>query len=196
MVTVPDDIIKENFPNMNRTKSIIMKQSKKNLHFIFLVTGVVFFTACSQTGKTDTSSQTANFETTLVKPVPVADGKIHITLYKNPGCQCCGKWAEYMDSNGFSVEVKKTSDLTAFKETEGVPDNLRSCHTALVNGYVLEGHVPANAVKKLLKEKSAVIGLAVAGMPDGAPGVMGGKRAQYDVFAFTKDGKQTRYGTY
>ena len=118
-----------------------------------------------------------------------------VTVYKSPTCGCCSKWIEHMKAQGFDVKSTDQSDVTPIKTQYGVPADAQSCHTALVGGYVLEGHVPASAVKKLLSEKPKVVGLAVPGMPVGSPGmeVPSGQVEAYNVVAFDKAGKQTVY---
>jgi len=118
-----------------------------------------------------------------------------VTVYKSPTCGCCSKWIEHMKAQGFDVKSTDQTDVTPIKTQYGVPADAQSCHTALVGGYVLEGHVPASAVKKLLNEKPKVVGLAVPGMPVGSPGmeVPSGQVEAYNVVAFDKAGKQTVY---
>jgi hypothetical protein len=113
------------------------------------------------------------------------------TVYKDPTCGCCGKWVDLLRKDGFAVTVNDVRDIAAIKNTYGVPQPLRSCHTALINGYIVEGHVPLADVKRLLTEKPALAGLAVPGMPIGSPGmeVAGVNPQPYDVIAFGKDGK-------
>lgn len=94
-----------------------------------------------------------------------------VTVYKDPSCGCCGAWADHMAKAGYAVKVVESSTLEKLKAENGIPSALQSCHTALVAGYVLEGHVPAKAVGKLLAERPAIKGLAVAGMPVGSPGM-------------------------
>ena len=118
-----------------------------------------------------------------------------VTLYKNPTCACCSDWAEHMRENGFRVEVEEGVSLAAVKQRHGVPRSLASCHTALVDGYALEGHVPADAVRRLLAERPDVTGLAVPGMPAGVPGMPGEGLAPYDVLAFEADGATRVYLT-
>jgi hypothetical protein len=112
-----------------------------------------------------------------------------ITVYKDPNCGCCTKWVEHLIKHGFRVTAKNTSEMTEIKRGLGVPADLESCHTGLVNGYVIEGHVPAPDIKRLLKEKPAVAGLAVPGMPVGSPGMEGPRTDRYDVLSFDKVGK-------
>src|SRR5215218_9306717 len=111
-----------------------------------------------------------------------------VTVYKSPTCGCCSKWIEHMRSNGFEVKSTDVEDVSSIKAANGVPREAESCHTALVGGYVLEGHVPADSVKRLLSEKPKVAGLAVPGMPMGSPGmeVPSGQVQHYDVVSFTK----------
>ena len=109
-----------------------------------------------------------------------------ITVYKTPSCGCCVKWVEYLQKEGFEVKIVNRDDLTSIKQREGVPTAMSSCHTALVDGYVIEGHVPAQAIRKLLKERPDTRGLAVPGMPANSPGMgeMDGK-----LKTFTLEGK-------
>lgn len=101
----------------------------------------------------------------------------------------------HLRNNGYKVDRKFLSakDLNNFKEKQRVPSNLHSCHTAIIDGYVIEGHVPADLIEKLLKEKPPVLGLSVPGMPVGSPGMEGGKPEPYNVLTFDKDGKTTVY---
>ncbi len=118
---------------------------------------------------------------------------VQMTAYKSPTCGCCAKWVEHVRKAGFAVTVKDVPNVGEVKLANGVPPELASCHTALVGGYVIEGHVPADVVQRLLKEKPAVAGIAVAGMPMGSPGMEGSYADRYDVVAFEKSGKQRVY---
>lgn len=113
-----------------------------------------------------------------------------ITVYKDPSCGCCTKWVDHLRANGFAPEVHDRSDMDALKDSLGVPAKLRSCHTAVVEKYVVEGHVPAADVKRLLASKPAkTVGIAVPGMPAGSPGMEVGARVdRYDVVAFAPGG--------
>jgi hypothetical protein len=115
---------------------------------------------------------------------------VAVTVYKNPQCGCCKNWVEHLRQNGFEVTAKDVDDLATIKTKLGVPAALGSCHTAVVGQYVIEGHVPASDIRKLLAEKSKVVGIGVPGMPIGSPGmeVPGRRPDRYDVTAFTKDG--------
>jgi hypothetical protein len=119
---------------------------------------------------------------------------IPITVYKSPTCGCCAAWNDHMTANGFVVTVRDTENLVPIKTDAGVPGRLQSCHTAIVAGYVVEGHVPADLVKKMLAEKPRVIGIAVPGMPIGSPGMEQGPQKQpYDVLLFDAQGRTTVY---
>jgi hypothetical protein len=107
-------------------------------------------------------------------------------VYKDPNCGCCHLWAEAMTAEGFNVKIEDRDDLTPIKARLGVPDNLQGCHTATVSGYFLEGHVPLEAVRKLLDEKPVIAGLAVPGMPSGSLGMGDNPNAAYDVYAVAK----------
>jgi hypothetical protein len=118
-----------------------------------------------------------------------------IAVYKSPTCGCCGNWVEHVKAAGFAVEVHDVDNLSDIKADAGVPATTRSCHTAIVGGYALEGHVPASTIQRLLREKPAIAGLAVPGMPVGSPGmeVPGQPADKYDVVAFKADGATEVY---
>jgi len=117
-----------------------------------------------------------------------------VTVYKSPTCGCCGKWVDHLRAHGFEVTARDVADVDAYKHKYGVPPNLASCHTALVQGYVIEGHVPADVVHRLLAERPKVSGLSVPGMPIGSPGMeQGNRRDPYDVIAFDSTGRVTVY---
>jgi len=111
-----------------------------------------------------------------------------LTVYKSPYCGCCAAWVDHMEANGFEVEVKDVENLEPIKRSHGLTRELASCHTAVVEGYVIEGHVPAADVRRLLAEKPAVKGLAVPGMPMGSPGMEGPTSQPYEVVSFDRDG--------
>ena len=112
-----------------------------------------------------------------------------MTVYKSPTCGCCAKWVEHVKKAGFAVTVKDVPNVGEVKLARGLPAELASCHTAIVGDYVIEGHVPADVVQKLLKEKPTVVGIAVAGMPMGSPGMEGDRVDHYNVIAFEKDAR-------
>jgi hypothetical protein len=122
-----------------------------------------------------------------------------LDVYKSPTCGCCSKWVDHVRAAGFTVKVTDLSDdaLASLKEKHGVPRTAQSCHTALIGGYVIEGHVPVTEVQRLLKERPAVAGIAVGGMPIGSPGMeVAGQRPQtYNVVTFDKQGALKVYST-
>ena len=112
-----------------------------------------------------------------------------IVVYKSPTCGCCGKWVKHMEDAGFSVDVEDRRDLTPIKAELGVPGRMQSCHTAKVGDYIVEGHVPADLVRRMLDEKPDIKGLAVPGMPMGSPGMEGPRKDRYNVIAIGNDGR-------
>ena len=130
-------------------------------------------------------------QTTLEAKVP------NINVYRSPECSCCGGWIDHLKKHGFSVQDFPTPDIEAVKQSYKVPDNLTSCHTAIVNGYVIEGHVPANDIKRLLQEKPNVSGLSVPQMPVGTPGMeIGDKKDPFSVFSFAHSDKVMVFNDY
>lgn len=121
----------------------------------------------------------------LLVPVPSFAGRQRpqVTVHKDPDCGCCSGWADHLKAAGFPVTIKESRDLNAVRARFGVPDDLAGCHTAEMDGYVLEGHVPARAIERLLRERPQAKGLAVPGMPLGSPG-MSGKPETYEVILF------------
>jgi len=120
----------------------------------------------------------------------IAQRKTQVTVYKSPACGCCGDWVKHMRANGFGVEVIDVQDVTPYRHRAGVPDHLASCHTAIVDGYAIEGHVPAGDIRKLLSERPRVTGLSVPGMVVGSPGMEQGAPQPYATIAF--DERNTR----
>lgn len=112
-----------------------------------------------------------------------------IEIFKSPSCGCCTKWADYLKDNGFDVKLKETENLNPIKMNARIPAGKGSCHTAFIDGYVIEGHVPAEDIKRLIEEKPDAQGLTVPGMPIGSPGMeMGARKDAYQVLIFQKDG--------
>jgi hypothetical protein len=121
--------------------------------------------------------------------LPVAASE-EVVMYKDPDCSCCGKWADHLRQNGFKVREVATKQMDVVKSEAGVPRALGSCHTALVGGYVVEGHVPAADVRRMLADKPKLVGISAPGMPLGSPGMEGPYPAQrYDVIGFDAQGK-------
>jgi hypothetical protein len=111
-----------------------------------------------------------------------------VLVYKTPTCGCCNGWIEHLQAAGFTVDARDVRDIMTVKQDGGVPVSMSSCHTAIVDGYVVEGHVPAEQVKRLLAERPEVAGIAVPGMPVGSPGMEGPNAQPYEVLSFTHDG--------
>ena len=117
-----------------------------------------------------------------------------ITVYKSPTCGCCKKWVSHLESNGLIVESHDVEDVSSYKIKAGITPELASCHTAFVDDYVIEGHVPANDILRLLKEKPDIKGLSVPAMPAGSPGMeMGDRKDPYNVIAIHKNNKLDVY---
>jgi hypothetical protein len=112
-----------------------------------------------------------------------------IEVWKSPSCQCCSKWIEHLQNDGFTVIAHNENAMNPLKTRLGVPQDLASCHTAVVDGYVIEGHVPAQDIRKLLREKPKALGLAVPGMPIGSPGMeQGDEIERYETLLFNAEG--------
>jgi len=133
---------------------------------------------------------------TAAAPTVTSASKPTITVYKDPNCGCCRNWIEHLKKHGYAVDAKDTPDMAQIKSTLGVPTDLRSCHTAVVEGYLIEGHVPATDIDRLLAAKPQVKGLAVPGMPMGSPGMEGGTAQRYQVIAFDKSGKSRVFASH
>jgi hypothetical protein len=120
-----------------------------------------------------------------------------VEVYKTATCGCCALWVKHLEANGFRTKVTDVEDITTVKAKHGVPGRVQSCHTAVVDGFVVEGHVPAADVQRLLKERPAVVGVAVPGMPIGSPGMEVGTTVQpYDVLTFDKQGQTRVFASY
>jgi hypothetical protein len=126
----------------------------------------------------------------VVPPLSASAEAAAILVHKDPNCGCCAGWVRHLKDVGFAVRVEETADLQPVRKRLGVPADLAACHTAEVEGYVLEGHVPAAAVRRLLEKRPTAIGLAVPGMPAGSPGMEGGTPQRYDVVLFGRTGRQ------
>jgi len=150
-----------------------------------LIAGAFLISACqAQTPGSDASADSASMTKEM-------------TVYHDPNCGCCGKWTEHMRANGFTVEEVPTQDMSSVKRELGVPRDLPSCHTAVIGDYVIEGHVPAEDVKRLLAEQPDARGLSVPGMPMGSPGMeYDGRRMAFDVIRFDDDGATSVFNHY
>jgi hypothetical protein len=151
--------------------------------FIFLL-ALLTQTACAGAGIWDS-------------PTAALAGPTEMTVYRSPSCGCCEKWMAHMKQHGFAITEIQSEEMDSVKQKFGVPKALQSCHTALVNGYVVEGHVPAGDVKKLLATKPKAAGLAAPGMPAGSPGMeMGGSKANFSVLLFDQQGNTETFHNY
>lgn len=164
---------------------------------------VVSASACgddpANTAAVETASVPAD-ETASLPAVETANASavetakpIAIKVYKTPQCGCCKAWVDHLSKNGFQVETMDMPDLTLVKQKYGVTPALEACHTAVVDNYVVEGHVPADVIQRLLKERPAVLGVAVPGMPAGSPGMEGAMKERYDVLTFDRAGRSRVY---
>lgn len=132
----------------------------------------------------------------VATPASAVAGEPTLVVYKTPSCGCCKGWVKAMESSGFKVEVHDLDDLAATKHAAGVPDELQSCHTARIGGYVVEGHVHAEDIRRLLAERPDIAGIAAPGMPMGSPGMEGAYTDHYDVVTFGGNGRQTVFASH
>jgi hypothetical protein len=129
--------------------------------------------------------------------IPAAAAKRAMTAYRNPGCGCCGAWAKSLEPGGIAVTMIDDADLAGRRTKAGVPAHLAGCHTGFIDGYVIEGHVPLRDILKLIEDKPAALGLAVAGMPMGSPGMdFGPEKEPYDVMLFEAGGATRVFARY
>jgi hypothetical protein len=123
-----------------------------------------------------------------VSLMPAAAEQIKATLFKQPYCGCCDGHADHLRQNGFDVTVQQNENPSSIKKRYRVPQQFEGCHTTIIDGYVVEGHVPASIIHRLLKERPAVRGISLPGMPDGSPGMSGEKKEPFVVHSFGDDG--------
>ncbi len=155
----------------------------------FLAAVPLALVACSAGAEESMAGQT---------PEPATPaGLSEIVVHKTPTCGCCGAWVDHLRAGGFAVRVVEVADTDTVARRLGVPDTLRSCHTAEVDGYAIEGHVPAGDIRRLLAERPDAAGLAVPGMPAGSPGMeIGDQRDSYDVVQFDRSGTTQVFASY
>jgi hypothetical protein len=122
---------------------------------------------------------------------PVQAATVAVTLYKSPECGCCDGYADYLRQRGFAVTVNPTDDLAEISRNAGIPADLQGCHTAFIGDYVVDGHVPVEAINKLLAEHPAIKGITLPGMPEGSPGMNGEKAEPLSIYAIGSDGKSS-----
>jgi len=156
---------------------------------LLLLTAITFIAAC---GNADAAPSTgAASQATLNSPADQALPTV--VVYKTETCGCCNGWVEHLRAAGFTVDARNVRDIMSVKIDAGVPAPVVTCHTALVDGYVVEGHVPADQMKRMLAERPQVAGIGVAGMPVGSPGMEGPNAQPYDVVAWDHDGNMSVY---
>jgi len=173
-----------------------MKQTKRNK--AWLLSLLLALGACDASNDA-TQSNVAAVEIPVVQTSDVAtQSKPEVIMYKPVSCECCSGWADHLRAQGFNVVTKKREDMDVIKTKYGVTDKLASCHTAIIDGYVIEGHVPAADVERLLKERPDIVGLTAPGMPMQSPGMQAVGKAPkgYDILAFDKDGASTVFTHY
>lgn len=119
-----------------------------------------------------------------------------ITVFKSPTCSCCAAYIDYLKDEGFAVKVENVRDTLAVKEKYQIPSELESCHTSLIGDYVVEGHAPVEAVKKLLQDKPDILGIALPGMPPGSPGMGGYKKESFKIYQLLRGGEISEYGNF
>lgn len=171
-------------------KTMILLFKKHFLYLSIVLFGAFSLSACSQQKQSGTQPEQPEVKTVTTNAEPVS-----VTMYKNPNCLCCGRWAAYLEENGFSVKEIPTDTLASVKKQQGVPNQLGSCHTALIEGYVVEGHVPAAAINKLLKERPDAKGIAAPGMPAQSPG-MAEVPGPVEVYFFNGPDQAAYYDTF
>ncbi len=149
--------------------------------------------ACADRSQPALSPPSRTFAPAPSSPAQAAASTVEI--HRSPTCACCHEWVAYLRAEGISVTEVEEADVSAFKRSLGIPQELWSCHTSVVEGFVVEGHVPLEAIERLLGERPDIDGIALAGMPPGSPGMSGPKEAPLEVQSF-RDGVITRFGTY
>ena len=134
--------------------------------------------------------------TLTLAPAPSSPAAaLTVEIHRSPTCECCHEWVAYLRAEGTAVTEVEEADISAYKRSLGIPQELWSCHTSVVDGYVVEGHVPLEAIERLLAERPDIEGIALAGMPPGSPGMPGPKEAPLEVRSF-RDGVVTPFGSY
>lgn len=157
---------------------------------VVTIAGGVYLTSSSNNAQiVSNASENTILASVWDNPTESYSGNKNITVYRSPSCGCCGVWIEHMKKHGFQVTDIKTDDMEAIKQQHNLPLNLASCHTAIIDGYIMEGHIPADDIKRFLKQKPNFKGLTVPAMPLGTPGMEAGNRKQpFDVMAFNSNG--------
>ncbi|MEK7187270.1 MAG: DUF411 domain-containing protein [Patescibacteria group bacterium] len=160
---------------------------KYSTHWILLLGGIIFIGGLVVLGNFTNKPDTAKTSMGLA---------LQATVYKTPTCGCCHVYAQYLEHEGLVVETNDVPDLAPIKNQYGIPANLQSCHTSIINGYVVEGHIPLAVISKLISEKPDIKGIALPGMPSGSPGMPGPKTEPWTIFALGKDGSVSEFMKY
>lgn len=145
---------------------------KSAILFGLILASMIVLASCTQQQKVDVSE------------LPTQE----ITIFKSMSCGCCGIYAQYMEKEGFTVTTPQVDNLNAIKDNKNIPQELRSCHTAEIGDYFVEGHIPLEAIQKLLTEKPDIAGIAMPGMPSGSPGMPGQKTGTWIIYGVNSDG--------
>lgn len=169
----------------------------------FLIISCLSANACSKSEESiqpvadDNSSSVLSSSVLMSQTNENLSDLIEMVVYKSPTCGCCQAWVSYVEDAGFAVNTIDTDDVDAIKHEHGLSDpGLKSCHTAIVDGYVIEGHVPVSDIERLLAERPAILGLTAPGMPMMSPGMASEIPRDYDVLAFDKSGRTSIYSSY
>jgi hypothetical protein len=189
------------------TTGALRRTVRSSIVRVASVAGAIVLAACATPPAEEpatTSAAAAPVASASAAPAAVASADaatvadtVSMTVYKQPTCGCCAKWVEHVEQHGMRVDARDVADVWPIKQQLGVPSHLGSCHTAVIGGYVVEGHVPADIIKRMLRERPQIAGIAVAGMPIGSPGMEGdgSHRERYDVIAIGRDGRTSVYAT-
>ena len=156
-------------------------KSNTKLGFALIFLGLIIITGCASQ-KTDSASSDNE-----------VSGKVTATIFKSSGCGCCSVYSQYIGKKGFDVKVVDTDDLSLIINKYKIPASMQSCHTTVIGDYFVEGHVPAEAIQKMMTEKPDIAGIAMPGMPSGSPGMPGAKQGPFIVYAVHKDGSTTEF---
>jgi hypothetical protein len=182
---------------------MIMKRTTTSKHLAgrrqFLLTGLAGAgtTMLALAGCAREDAATANAMLATAQAIAQKTPALSLEVWKTPNCGCCKLWVAHLEKNGFAVQAHNVNDTSAMRAQLGMPSALGSCHTAQVAGYVIEGHVPASEIKRLLAEKPQALGLSVPGMPIGSPGMeVGDQKPEYDVLLVLADGSTRVFHSY
>lgn len=163
------------------------------------VLGVAYWAAIALPENSNPNVTVQNVNKSAAPTTDLASQTLNITVYRTPTCGCCKGWVEHIKENGFHVTdiVKSESEIQSIRQKYNLPSDLVSCHTSEIDGYLVEGHIPAADVKRLIAQKPNLAGISVPGMPIGTPGMeMGDRKESFNVFAFKKDGQVEVFNSY